>query len=649
MIDLDKLVVVDIETIKNLFTIYLKDVKTGSEKHYVIYDHPTYDKQAQELFQFLRKCVRNNFAFITYNGLAFDMQVLHYFYDWCCEKIDPLYEFSNSFIVEQLYKKANEIINVPDNERFEKLLPESKLFLPTIDLFVQNHYNVPGKYTSLKWLEFTMRRANIEEMPVEHTDDVQFEQIDDVLSYNREDVLATHDFYTRIKHETELRVKLTETYKVNVINSSEPSMAKKLFGKFLCKEMGITYRELRSKKTIRKTVEFKDIILPYINYITPELKNFLTEVNEVVIDCNPHSKQKFETILNFAGLEVTIALGGIHGCITSGVYEPTEDEVIKDSDVKSFYPNLSIVNGIKPKHLGDSFLTVYKDIYEQRKVIPKKDPINYIFKIILNSAYGLSSEINSFFYDKKFTYTITINGQLSLLMLAEALTIGVPGIKILQMNTDGLTYVYKKKYEEKVQKICAWWEKLTKLELEHAFYSKMIIRDVNNYIAVDTKGNIKKKGLFETELFYHKNHSNLVIPKALEAYFLHGIPVETFITNFDNIFDFCAGVKKKANFELNLFKQLNGVELVEPQQKVLRFIVSKPDEYTGKLYKQFNDGRKTDKVGIVASHLVKPLNKINTEHLDPKLYNIDYSFYITECKKIIDVITPKVTQAVLDF
>jgi len=33
-------------------------------------------------------------------------------------------------------------------------------------------------------------------------------------------------------------------------------------------------------------------------------------------------------------------------------------------------------------------MEVYNNIFQERKKIPKANPINYVFKIILNSTYG---------------------------------------------------------------------------------------------------------------------------------------------------------------------------------------------------------------------------------------------------------------------
>src|SRR5690606_22644734 len=107
------------------------------------------------------------------------------------------------------------------------------------------------------------------------------------------------------------------------------------------------------------------------------------------------------------------------------------------------------------------------------------------------------------------------------------------------------------------------------INLEYAYYSKLIFRDVNNYIAVDTANNVKQKGIFEVKKPYHKNASNLIITKALEQHFIHGQNYKDYICNTDNsIYDYCAAVKQTKDHTLNLYKHINNATIVEKQHKV---------------------------------------------------------------------------------
>lgn len=700
-INLDKLIIYDIETICNCFIVCFKDYKTQKKKEFVIFDSKKYDNSVVELFNFIKTCIKHNYTFVGFNNLGFDAQVLTYFYEWCCEKRDPLINFTNDFVVEKIYQKAQKLISIQDSlEKFKYLNKEEDLFSPQIDLFKQHHYDRPQKATSLKWVQFSMNYPTIEEMPIPHDRPVEENQIPMILEYCWNDVDSTMTFFEKAKFETDVRLQLSKEYKLNLVNASEPKMVREIFGKFLCQEMGINYTELKKLKTERESVKLNEVIFPYVQFQTKEFKEVLDifKSHTVVTDLNyefkdntipafdkkgnplidkktgkqknkkikvkedndislnelrkehgldwlERDRSKFNYTFNFKGMEVVLGLGGIHACVEPGVYVPGENEIIEDADGTSFYPFLAIKNDLRPEHLGKAFNVVYPLMFEERMKYPKKDPRNYVFKIILNSAYGLSKEVNSYLYDPKFTYGITINGQLSLLMLAEALSMSVPNIKFLQMNTDGITYVYNKDYEAIVRKICSWWEKTTKIGLEYAYYDKMVIMDVNNYLAVksgfddtkDEKEYIKKKGLFETEKPFHKNPSSLIIPKALEKYFIKNLTPKDFIISKEHsIFDFCNGVKKKNNFDLNLLINVGDVEVKHPQQKITRYIITNNINNSGLLVKDFHDGRR---VSVEAEKFVIPLNNIEDTSIDK--YPINFEHYINETEKVINLIEEK--------
>jgi hypothetical protein len=164
------------------------------------------------------------------------------------------------------------------------------------------------------------------------------------------------------------------------------------------------------------------------------------------------------------------------------------------------------------------------------------------------------------------TMQITINGQLLLSRLYEMLSLAIPdGIPLMQ-NTDGLEMMIPNSMIDTYMQVCQEWEYLTKLTLEHDEYSKMIIGDVNNYIAVHKNGKVKCKGRFEWEdlekkkvNMFHKNKSFLIIPKAIYAYFVEGVSPEDFLAANQNIFDYCGGVKAKGGWHFETRKLIHDV------------------------------------------------------------------------------------------
>jgi DNA polymerase elongation subunit (family B) len=182
------------------------------------------------------------------------------------------------------------------------------------------------------------------------------------------------------------------------------------------------------------------------------------------------------------GFDFVFGLGGIHGSMESVVVESDDEYAIIDLDVTSYYPNLAIVNGFHPEHLGKQFCSIYKHLFEQRKQYPKKSAENAMLKLALNGVYGDSNSEHSVFYDPQFTMSITLNGQLLLCLLAEAL-FEIEGIQLVQVNTDGLTVRIPRSEKPRLDFASFMWQEQTGLQLEEAFYKRMFIRDCNNYIA----------------------------------------------------------------------------------------------------------------------------------------------------------------------
>jgi hypothetical protein len=163
----------------------------------------------------------------------------------------------------------------------------------------------------------------------------------------------------------------------------------------------------------------------------------------------------------------------------------------------------------------------------------------------------------------------------------------------------------------------------------------MVIRDVNNYLAVSMKDKVKKKGIFETEKQLHKDNSFLIVPKALEAYYVSGTPIEETISNSNNFYYFCGRYKAYKGWSAVFNYSEKGKVIQENHGKMLRFFpVSKGG---GTSLKVNVDGRVHS---LLANQKTMKFNRyFEVENFEE--YNINYEFFVTECKKIIDVIEPK--------
>ena len=623
--------VMDYETLSNCFVAVFEDVKSEEKEVFVCHESRN---DIEELVHFLNRNINLNEWHVSFNGLGFDSQITEYI----LRNQGSLIHNTGDAIAKYLYGKAQSIIRRQNEGEFLEFSPRD-LQIRQVDVFKLNHWDNPAKRSSLKWIQYTMDWKNIIDMPIHHTSTVVEEQIPEIIKYCSNDVKSTKQIMKLSKEQINLRKTLTEEYDIDLFSASEPRISKELFLHFLSKATGIKKYDLRQTRTKREQIIFKDIILPYIEFKTATFQNLLKKFQDVVLYPG-ETKGGFKYSVQYKGVKSDYGLGGMHGARASKVYKADDDMVIITSDVISFYPNLAIRNKWAPAHLPkEVFCDLYEWFFNERKKIPKSDPKNYVYKIILNSTYGLSNDENSFLYDPQFTMSITINGQLSLTMLYEMICEEIPGAIPLMQNTDGLETMIPREYQEKYMEICARWEQITNLQLEHDTYSKLVLGDVNNYIAVTESGKSKCKGRFEYDnLALHKNKSFLIIPKALHAYFVEGIKPEKFIAENLNIFDFCGGVKIKGDWRFTEHKVEDGTYVEGKLQDTIRYYITKNGS---KIIKKHNtDGRE---IQVEAGRWLQKL-MINYEEKPFEDYQVNYDYYLEKVRKEIESLEPSSNQ-----
>jgi hypothetical protein len=619
--------VMDYETLSNCFIAVFEAVNSEEQKIFVVHES---QNDILELVDFLQENISSEEWHVSFNGLGFDSQITEYI----LRNRDSVIHNKGEVIAKWIYGKAQNVISRQNAGEFLEFSPRD-LQINQVDVFKLNHWDNNAKRSSLKWIQYTMDWPNIIDMPIHHTETIEAEQIPEIIRYCINDVKSTKQIMKLSKEQIGLRKTLTDEYGINLFSASEPRISKELFLHFLSQKLEVKKWDLRQARTHRARITVKNIILPYIEFKTATFQNLLNKFNEVVIYPG-ETKGGFKYSVQYKGVKTDYGLGGIHGARSTKVYESNEDMVIMTSDVTSFYPNLAIRNKWAPAHLPkDEFCDLYEWFFEERKKIPKSDPKNYVYKIILNSTYGLSNDENSFLYDPEFTMRITINGQLSLTMLYEMICEEIPNAIPLMQNTDGLETIIPREYVEKYMDICKRWEDITQLQLEHDTYSKIILGDVNNYIAVTEDGKSKCKGRFEyNNLALHKNKSFLIIPKAIHAYFVDGIEPEDFLAANQNIFDYCGGVKIKGDWEFYELGIRHGDPFMYLLQHTIRYFVSKSGS---KIIKKNNtDGRE---IQVEAGKWMQTI-MIDYQEKDFSEYDINFKYYLDNIYKEIRSLEP---------
>ena len=616
--------VMDYETLINCTALVVVHCKTDEKKEFVVHE---LRNDLEDLIKFLEGNKKKHEWHISFNGLGFDSQITQYL---LMEK-QELLALKPEEVAYKIYGKAKEIISRQEEMRFMEF-SEKHLAIRQMDVFKMNHWDNPAKMSSLKWIQYTMDYPNIQEMPIHHSTFIKtMDEIKMILQYCTNDVLSTKEIMIRSKEQINLRNELSAEFKLQLHNASEPKIAKELFLHFLSDKMEMNKWDLKKLKTFRKEIRVKDLILPYVKFDQPEFNAVLEEFKAKTIDPQ-NIKGSFNTLMYHKGVKSKFGLGGIHGAKDSGVYESREGMIIMSSDVVSFYPRLAIVNKWSPAHIPKGIFTEqYQWFFDERMKLPKKDPKNYVYKIVLNSTFGLSIDKFSFLYDPQLGMQITINGQLSLLMLYEMLSTRIDKSIPLLQNTDGLETMIPEGSRQQYMDICAEWEEITGLKLEHDEYSKLFLGDVNNYIAVYKNGETKCKGRFEFKnLMLHKNKSFQVIPKAIYDFFINNITPEDSLMANKNIFDYCGGAKAKGNWKFVETCVQKGAIVKRDLQKVTRYYVSKHGCKMIKTNK--NDGRE---IQVEAGKWLQTEYNTHDPNKPFESFDINKEFYLSKIYKEI--------------
>lgn len=648
--------VMDYETNVNCFLGVFEHYKTD-ETH--VFTCGKLRNDFDKFIDFLERNIAENSYHISFNGLAFDAQITQYILV-NKEMLEPL---PGEEIAKFIYAKAQDCINRSRNKEFQEWYDKT-LSIRQIDVFKLNHWDNKAKRSSLKWIQCGMRWHNVQDMPIDHTEEINtVEQLKQIASYCRNDVASTKKIMTISAGEIKLRKMLTEKHNIPLMSASEPRIAKELFLKAIAAKTGINKYELKDLRTNRTTIVVKDLILDYLNFNSPEFKRLKEKFSSLRLDAN-NLKGSFHEVVKYRGVEISFGLGGVHGA-KRGIYEPEEWMTIVSSDVVSYYPNLAIKQNWNPAHLPKrDFCDQYEWFFKERKKIPKSNPQNYVYKIVLNSAYGLSNDENSFLYDPEFTMRVTINGQLSLMLLSEMICENIPGAVPIMYNTDGVETIIPKKYYDKYVEICNKWEEITKLSLEHDTYQKLMVPDCNNYIGVFDKKEIHKdvydklitkqtfdlltesegkyylnpvklKGRFEIDKKLHKNCGYRVVAEGLYNFFVKGIEPEVTIKNNRNILDYCGQVKIKGDWTFYALSVEQGDFKKEKLQKTNRYLVTNKGVKIVKINNTDNREIQVE-AGIWLQTIFNQYEEKSWE-----LYDINEQYYLQRIKKEIKDMSPE--------
>ena len=465
-----------------------------------------------------------------------------------------------------------------------------------------------------------------------------------MLHYNKNDVYIVCEIARQKPDEIKLRYSLGAAFNLNLLCSARSNIADKLLYKFYSERSGLKPEAFKDLRTHRTALSFKKIIFPHICFQTDELKKVLEDMKKVTIYRT--NKDSFEKVIKFHGTTYTIATGGLHSQDRPGVLTSTDDYTFIHYDISSFYPSVMVAYNIAPKHLNNAVFVKMVDYFRLTRIKCKhtKDEVEQVvagvhnklaaeaLKIVINAIYGKFGFDSYFLYDRFAQMQVTINGQLMVMMVVEALELA--GIHVVSANTDGIIVKLPKDKENEFKDITDAWCAQNKLGADSERYKLFVTRDINNYFDIQSNDKVEYKGSLDPHQYLKdlkKGYDMPVVAKAVFEYFANGVSVMETLRNHKDILDFCKTQNVGKQFEVVYQKVVDGKVIDVHSQRHVRFYVSTKGVVIMK--ENVHDGKRS----VLASG--KPviiLNKL--DDVDIALRNIDYKYYYEEAYKIINPI-----------
>jgi hypothetical protein len=595
----------DIEVFPNFFCSSFMNVQDQSIKTFVI----SWDLHIDEKDK-LKKFIDEEVSMlIGYNNNYYDTPIMM-----------QIFEYTGNDINADIYSHSQKIISSDRGENY------SRLKTPFAQQDLMKMYAFDKLGVSLKQCAINLKWKKIQDLPLPYDHIVTREDVETIIKYNINDVLITNELYKASQPLIQMREELGKMYDVDLLSASDSKVANVLLEKIYSEETGIDIKDLKNLRTKRDFLWLKDCICPGIKFKTKKLRDLKFELaNQLVVSENNFA---YKRQLQFGNNDFELGIGGLHSDDAPGKFISDEKYLIQDLDASSYYPSIIINNKIIPEHLNEKFIDVLKKITIER--LEAKKSGNKIkadgLKITINSIFGKLGSETFWLEDAKAMLTVTVSGQLFLLMLIESLELA--GIQVISTNTDGIVCKIPRTLISKYNEICEWWQKETGFQLEYTEYSLYIRSDVNNYITKKSSGETKEKGRYLKSLDLKKGYHYPIVPRCLYEYFVNDQDVDITLRNANDILDFCISQKSGHDFAM----EFRVGDEITPLQKTNRFYISKSGGFIVKVNKVSGS-----EIGLYVGKFSKILND-HDKDLDISTYDIDYDFYKEEAQKYIDEI-----------
>jgi len=505
-------ILLDVETFWDFFYIGFKRIEDGKRVGVEFSRRqPIYDRD------YVRSILMRNET-VGFNSLSYDLPII-----W--------YSLEEGVTNEKLKRASDSIIKGGikwwDVEDFLGIRIPFEVKKRHIDLIEPQ----PNAFASLKALNGRMHGKQLQDLPYDPDIRPTSEQMDKIAHYClHSDLDATENLWNALKEPLDLRRALGPYYGQNFMCKSDSQIGETIVKSRVEQLSG----QKAQRAEVRAGTMFRYPVPEFMRFETPELQEIVDRLRETDFMVQADGKVNMpdwlaKATVTIGAMTYQMGIGGLHSTESNRAVHSDDEHVLIDADVASQYPAIILMLGLYPKALGRPFLDVYGEIKADRLKAKKrakaiKAELKKVtdeaerakleaeaeqckvrdkgLKISLNGVYGKLGSKYSVLYAPHLMISVTLTGQLALLMLIERAERA--GIPVVSGNTDGVLFRCPREHfgglngeslkPSLLADVCAQWERDTAFDLEFGEYKAVYNQSVNSYFALKADGGHKRKG-----------------------------------------------------------------------------------------------------------------------------------------------------------
>ena len=601
---------------------FLVAYNTESDK----YAHFEISSKYNEIDKIIKLFKNHMYFFVGYGNKHYD----NIFINFLIKRQDHIDRMGSSYISKKFYEELLECIK--NHDWNEEML--SLKYAQNFD-YIDLETMLSTKYSHYTIYERCFRDGILQNVDEESDDYIAFDDFDNEIdSISRKCELIKKIMSNNID-KIELRMGMFNEYHSDILDNNDSSALNTILLDKYQEKNNIKYTELTANGDYKYSSPVSNLISNDIKFNTDEFKSLIENIKSITYSNENPTIRRFVT---YGNTNVLFATNGVECESNYNSFKSDKDQKIYMLHIESLDASVCLKYGIFPDKLTNKhenfelFRSMFNDFLANICKSPLESERHKIFTYGLDEIISKYNSKNTWLYDPSKYCRVKINSNLILMMLVEQLLVYGSTIILIEDNT-----IVFSSFVDMKDIISEWSDKFG-IVYSCTECKKFFKHSVYDYFALDINNKVISNGMFEHNEINSFNSS--IVTKAVKNKLLFNIDIEDTVKNAGNLNDFMFFHKISGNKRF-MYK---GIPL---GKEVSFYITTQPlptlyiEESTGanQYYKKYEPVIKGVNISVLEKYMINPTKETR--------FNIDYEYYITKAKSIIDEI--KTVQMIIEI